>query len=68
MYFDPFAREAAQQRLQEQMREAQECHASQRRQMQQLGLLLNWAGKRFIVWGEKLQLRQQRLEPLNRRG
>jgi hypothetical protein len=66
MHPDQFFTELTQQRLQEQIRTAQECHAAQRRMLRQFGQICNWVGKRFIVWSDQLQFQQNTLEPLNR--
>ena len=45
-------------RYAERIREAQACHAKQRRMMQKFAQALTWLGKRLIVWSERLQTRQ----------
>jgi len=62
MYNNLFDHKAAQQLLQERIEEAQACHASQRRMMQQLAQGLHWLGKRLITWSQRLQTQYQTLE------
>ena len=48
----------AQRQYAERIREAQACHALQRRLIQQLAQALTWLGKRLVTWSEHLQNRQ----------
>jgi hypothetical protein len=48
----------AQRQYEERIREAQACHAEQRRMLQQLAQITHWGGQRLIVWSERLQAQQ----------
>lgn len=51
--YPSFDYKTAQLCLEERIREAQEDHASQRRQLQQLSHATNWLGTRLIVWSQR---------------
>ncbi len=48
----------AQRQYAERIREAQACHAEQRRMIQQLAQMATWVGQRLIAWSERLQMQQ----------
>jgi hypothetical protein len=48
----------AQRQYEERIREAQECHAAQRRMLQQVAQVATWLGMRLIAWSERLQTQQ----------
>lgn len=62
MYFNPFDYQTAQLCLEERLREAQACHASHRRMIQQLGQAMSWLGNQFILWRRYLQTQPQTLD------
>jgi hypothetical protein len=62
MYINPFDYQTAQLCLEDRIREAQACHARQRRMAQQLARVLTWLGNQLIAWGRRLQTQQQILE------
>ena len=62
MYSHRFDHKDTQQHLQERIREAQACHAAQRRILLQLAQALAWLGERLITWSQHLQARQQAWE------
>ncbi len=47
--------------LEERIQEAQACHASQRRMLEQFSQAMNWVGNRLIVWSQQLQPQQPSL-------
>lgn len=44
-------------RYQRLIQEGQEAAASQRRLIQQVGNVMHWLGKQFVVWGQQIQAR-----------
>ena len=58
MFNTSYDHKEAQQQYAERIHEAQECHALQRRMIQQLAQALTWLGKRLVTWSERLQTRQ----------
>jgi hypothetical protein len=65
MYFNPFDYRTTQLCLEERLREAQACHARQRRMMQQLGQAMSWVGNQLILWRRYLQTQPQTLDRQN---
>lgn len=57
----------AQRQYEERIREAQACHAQQRRMLQQLAQVASWVGQRLIAWGERLQTQQTLALPESQR-
>lgn len=48
----------AQRQYEERIREAQACHAEQRRMILALAQATTWLGEQLIAWGAQLQTRQ----------
>lgn len=48
----------AQRQYEERIREAQACHAEQRRMLLALAQATTWLGEQLIAWSERLQARQ----------
>lgn len=59
MYSHPFAHKDTQLYLEERIREAQACHAQQRRALQALAQAFDWLGNRLITWSQRLQVQQE---------
>ncbi len=49
---------AAQRQYEERVREAQACHAEQRRLLLALAQATTWVGEQLIAWSARLQARQ----------
>lgn len=48
----------AQRQYEERIREAQACHAEQRRMLLAVAQATTWVGEQLIAWGARLQTRQ----------
>lgn len=62
MSYNLFDYKTSQLGLEERIRDAQACHASDRHLRQQLSQALQWVGRRLIAWSQRVQTQSPTLD------